>query len=59
MVRAGVGRLPVVSKEAGGALVGIVTRSDLLSAHRGRLDAGVPKRVRRIGPRAAASRAVS
>ncbi|HEY2851767.1 MAG TPA: chloride channel protein [Gemmatimonadaceae bacterium] len=39
MVRAGVGRLPVVSREAPRTLVGIVSRSDLLSAHEDRLDA--------------------
>ena len=39
MVRAGVGRLPVVSREAPHVVVGIVSRSDLLSAHEDRLDA--------------------
>lgn len=39
MVRAGVGRLPVVSREAPRAVIGIVSRSDLLSAHEDRLDA--------------------
>jgi len=39
MVRAGVGRLPVVSREAPRSVVGIVSRSDLLSAHEDRLDA--------------------
>jgi CBS domain-containing protein len=39
MVRAGVGRLPVVSREAPQTVVGIVSRSDLLSAHEDRLDA--------------------
>jgi CBS domain-containing protein len=39
MVRAGVGRLPVVSREAPRVVVGIVSRSDLLSAHEDRLDA--------------------
>jgi CBS-domain-containing membrane protein len=37
MVRHGIGRLPVIERETGN-LVGIVTRSDLLSAHRQRLD---------------------
>ncbi|HXX69269.1 MAG TPA: chloride channel protein [Polyangiaceae bacterium] len=44
LVQAGVGRLPVVSEKDGRRLVGIVTRSDLLGAHRGRLDAGVPQK---------------
>jgi CBS domain-containing protein len=39
MVRAGVGRLPVVSREAPRVVTGIVSRSDLLSAHEDRLDA--------------------
>ena len=39
MVRAGVGRLPVVAREAPRVVVGIVSRSDLLSAHEDRLDA--------------------
>jgi CBS domain-containing protein len=39
MVRAGVGRLPVVSREAPRVVVGMVSRSDLLSAHEDRLDA--------------------
>jgi predicted transcriptional regulator len=39
MVRAGVGRLPVVSREAPKKVVGVVSRSDLLSAHEDRLDA--------------------
>lgn len=37
MVRHGIGRLPVIDRQTGD-LVGIVTRSDLLSAHRARLD---------------------
>ncbi len=41
MVRASVGRLPVVSDANPNRLVGIVTRSDLLTAHKVRLDAGV------------------
>jgi CBS domain-containing protein len=40
MVDAGVGRLPVVAGEAPGRVIGIVTRSDLLAAHRKRLAAG-------------------
>ena len=39
MVRAGVGRLPVVAREAPRVVTGIVSRSDLLSAHEDRLDA--------------------
>jgi predicted transcriptional regulator len=39
MVRSGVGRLPVVSREAPRIVVGIISRSDLLSAHEDRLDA--------------------
>jgi H+/Cl- antiporter ClcA/CBS domain-containing protein len=46
MVRHDVGRLPVISREESGKLVGIITRSDLLSAHRRRLrqkhDAAAP-----------------
>jgi CIC family chloride channel protein len=43
LVRAGVGRLPVVSQADPSKLVGILTRSDLLSAHERRLDAAVPQ----------------
>jgi CIC family chloride channel protein len=39
MVRAGVGRLPVVTREAPRVAVGMISRSDLLSAHEDRLDA--------------------
>ena len=39
MVTQHVGRLPVVSREQPGKLVGIVTRSDLLAAHAPRLRA--------------------
>jgi len=39
MVRSGVGRLPVVSRDAPRVVIGIVSRSDLLSAHEDRLDA--------------------
>jgi H+/Cl- antiporter ClcA/CBS domain-containing protein len=38
MVRAKVGRLPVVDEDGSGRLVGILTRSDLLTAHERRLD---------------------
>lgn len=40
MVRAKVGRLPVVDEDGSGRLVGILTRSDLLTAHERRLDEG-------------------
>ncbi|MGH7634843.1 MAG: CBS domain-containing protein, partial [Gemmatimonadaceae bacterium] len=39
MVAAEVGRLPVVEREAPHGLVGIISRSDLLTAHAPRLDA--------------------
>jgi predicted transcriptional regulator len=38
MVVSGVGRLPVVSRDAPGRVIGIVTRSDLLAAHAQRLE---------------------
>jgi chloride channel protein, CIC family len=38
MVHEGVGRLPVVSRAAPRIPVGILSRSDLLAAHRRRLD---------------------
>jgi chloride channel protein, CIC family len=41
MVREGVGRLPVVSRSNPRKVLGIVTRSDLLSAHARRLDEDV------------------
>jgi predicted transcriptional regulator len=37
MVAADIGRLPVVARKADRTVVGIVTRSDLLAAHRRRL----------------------
>ena len=43
MVRAAVGRLPVVERSAPRRVVGMLSRSDLLSAHAGRLDAGMRK----------------
>ena len=46
MARSGVGRLPVMGEEEPGVLVGIVTRSDLLTAHRERLAASVPQSAR-------------
>ncbi|MGK3997287.1 chloride channel protein [Sorangium sp. So ce1024] len=39
MVAEGVGRLPVVSREAPHKVLGMLTRSDLLEAHRSRLEA--------------------
>jgi len=39
MVRHDVGRLPVISRQSPGKLVGILTRSDVLAAHRRRLQA--------------------
>ncbi len=41
MVRVKVGRLPVVSREDPRHVMGIISRSDLLSAHAGRLDAAM------------------
>ena len=41
MVRAGVGRLPVVERTAPRVVIGIISRSDLLEAHAGRLEAGL------------------
>ncbi|CAN5530579.1 chloride channel protein [soil metagenome] len=38
MVRENVGRLPIVERSAPSVVVGIITRSDLLQAHAGRLD---------------------
>jgi len=38
MTLAGVGRLPVVARDDGARAIGILTRSDLLSAHRRRLE---------------------
>jgi chloride channel protein, CIC family len=38
MVREGVGRLPVVSRSDPDTVRGIITRSDLLSAHQRRLE---------------------
>jgi H+/Cl- antiporter ClcA/CBS domain-containing protein len=43
MVRHAVGRLPVIDRDTG-ALVGIITRSDLLGAHHGRLREAEPRR---------------
>jgi H+/Cl- antiporter ClcA/CBS domain-containing protein len=49
MVREHVGRLPVVRREAPRVVVGVITRSDLLSAHATRLHAAT----HRTGPRPA------
>jgi chloride channel protein, CIC family len=46
MVRAAVGRLPVVERHARRTVIGMISRSDLLTAHAGRLDAGERKRGR-------------
>jgi CBS domain-containing protein len=44
MVNHDIGRLPVVSRERPGEIVGIVTRSDILSAYRGRLNESTSER---------------
>ena len=49
MVREKVGRLPVVSRSAPRRLVGIISRSDLLDAHRGRIDAALVTEAPPIG----------
>jgi chloride channel protein, CIC family len=46
MVRRGVGRLPVVERSAPRKVIGMISRSDLLSAHAGRLNAGKRRRSR-------------
>jgi H+/Cl- antiporter ClcA/CBS domain-containing protein len=52
MVMEEVGRLPVVSRENALRVVGMISRSDLLSAHRPRLAAATRvTRVRRLSPR--------
>jgi CBS domain-containing protein len=51
MVRTGVGRFPVISADDPRKLVGFLTRSDVLGAHRGRLDATVPQSTRLAIPR--------
>jgi len=52
MVTAGVGRLPVLARDEPQKLVGIISRSDLLSAHAPRLDAAsrlqTPRRPRLV-----------
>jgi CBS domain-containing protein len=49
MVHESVGRLPVVSRESPRRVVGIVSRSDLLDAHRHRLDAALVTEAPPIG----------
>ena len=51
MVRASVGRLPVVARGAARQVVGIISRSDLLGAHRPRLDAALITETPPIGRR--------
>ncbi len=48
MVREGVGRLPVVTRADRHKVVGILTRSDLLSAHARRLDENRRRQASRI-----------
>jgi predicted transcriptional regulator len=49
MVTEEVGRLPVISRDGNLEVVGIISRSDLLTAHRPRLTAATrAKRVRKI-----------
>jgi CBS domain-containing protein len=43
MVKEGVGRLPVVSRADPSKVIGILTRSDLLSAHARRIDENVQR----------------
>jgi CIC family chloride channel protein len=49
MVHEGVGRLPVVSRDAPRKVIGIISRSDLLAAHRPRLDAALVAEAPPIG----------
>jgi H+/Cl- antiporter ClcA/CBS domain-containing protein len=51
MVRASVGRLPVISRSETRQVVGIISRSDLLAAHRPRLDAALITETPPIGRR--------
>ena len=53
MVRARVGRLPVVRRAAPRLVVGILSRSDLLEAHEDRLDEALSAQVPRLDIRAA------
>jgi chloride channel protein, CIC family len=49
MVHESVGRLPVVSRDAARTVVGIISRSDLLAAHRHRLEAALVAEAPPIG----------
>ena len=49
MVREGVGRLPVVSRTDPRTVRGIISRSDLLSAHRIRIEAAMVTETPPIG----------
>ena len=49
MVHESVGRLPVVARAAPRTVIGILSRSDLLSAHRHRLDAALVTETPPIG----------
>ena len=53
MVRARVGRLPVVSRKTPRQVVGILSRSDLLEAHEDRLDEALSAQTPRLDIRAA------
>lgn len=53
MVREGVGRLPVLSRDSRNGVVGILTRSDLLAAYGSRLtESHLRQRTLRLGPEA-------
>jgi chloride channel protein, CIC family len=51
MVRENIGRLPVVSRSRPDVVTGMITRSDLLAAHRRRLAEGTPPPRRRVARR--------
>jgi CBS domain-containing protein len=53
MVRARVGRLPVVSRKAPRQVIGILCRSDLLEAHEERLDEALSAQTPKLDIRAA------
>jgi len=59
MVRARVGRLPVVSRKTPRQVVGILSRSDLLEAHEDRLDEALSAQTPRLDIRAAWGRGES
>jgi H+/Cl- antiporter ClcA/CBS domain-containing protein len=50
MVREGVGRLPVVSRDAPRRITGIISRSDLLGAHRSRIEAALEREAPGLDP---------